>query len=244
MKAVNLIPEDLRGVQPGGPARTGIAPYVVLGVLGALVVFVSLWAFLGKQVTDKQADTARVSAEADAAEAKAGGLVAFTKVADARKERLETVGGIARSRFNWPHALREVSRTLPRDVFLTQMVGTVAPGVTVDGGGGGAASGLRQAVPSPALELTGCTSGHSEVAELMASLRSVEGVTRVALADSEKPEDVGSTTGDTSCQKTTQWPKFDIVVFFEASTATPSTGAPGTAPAAAPASSSSQGTAG
>ena len=63
----------------------------------------------------------------------------------------------------WPRAAstgrtrcEEVARVIPSDVSLTTLTGTVAPGVALQAGGGGASSGLRGALPLPALEINGC----------------------------------------------------------------------------------------
>ena len=141
---------------------------------------------------------------------------------------------LANARFDWEQSLRDLSRALPSDVYLSSLKGTL-------GGGGAGGSGLRTAIGSPALELSGCTRNHTAVATLMSRLRNVQGVTRVSLAKSEKAAttDGGTTTGP--CGNNSP-PTFEVVVFFEKATvesaladatgvaATPATGA--AAPAA------------
>lgn len=226
MKAVNLIPRDLRG---GGaaPSRSGGGVYVLLGVLAVAVVLVSAWAVLGRSVAGKESDLAKVTVEADAAETKASALAPYAKVADVRTKRVETVRSLARSRFDWPYALREVSRVMPDDVWLTKLVGTVSPEVSVSGGGGNA---LRSSLPSPAIEITGCTTDQANVARFVTRLRQVAGVTRVALGSTAKAAEAGGGGGATSggggggegdCrQGSPEYPQFEIVAFFERSTAT------------------------
>ena len=240
MRAVNLIPVDLRGARGSG-GRPGTAAYAVLGVLAVALVFMAAFTIAGKSVTDKKNELVRVTAEADAAEARAGQLEPYKRFADLRAKRAETIGGLARNRFNWPHALREVSRVLPDKVWLTQVVGTVAPGVSVDDASSGATGSLRSALPVPAVELAGCSYQQDDVARYLADLRRIEGVTRVSIAASEKVDSTGAGGGSTSggsggtggdCrQGNARIPKFEAVVFFEGSTATPSQAAAGTAPA-------------
>ncbi|HEV2999933.1 MAG TPA: hypothetical protein VGW75_04255 [Solirubrobacteraceae bacterium] len=235
MRAVNLIPQDLRKGAPAG--RTGNAVYLLLGALVVAVVLVAAWTIAGARITDAQNELTRVQAEADAAEQRAGQLEPYTKFASMAEKRVETVSSLSRSRFNWPYAIREVSRTIPANVWLAQVVGTVAPGVTVDDVATGATQQLRNALAVPAIEVVGCSTGQSDVARYLARLRSVEGVTRVSLASSEKTTDRGGggTDPDESedCrQGNRQIPKFEAVVFFERSTASVSAPTAGAAPAA------------
>ena len=245
MKAVNLIPSDLRRAS-GTAGATGPAVYVLLGVLTVAVILVAAWAVVGRSVKQTQADLDRVRAEATAAEQRAGQLKPYAQFRATREKRVETVTSLSRSRFNWPFALREVSRVLPSDVWLVGVTGTVAPGVTIEGGGGGATSELRNQLSAPAIEMTGCTTSQESVARYLARLRSVQGVTRVSLAQTEKLDVSADQTGggggdsgggDDCRQGNGRIPKFEVIVFFEGSTATASSGGSGST--ATPASSSS-----
>ena len=240
MKAVNLIPADLRG---GGasPSRAGNGVYVLLGALAMAVVLAGAWGIVGRSITSKKADLAQVTAEADAAEVKANRLAPYSKYAELRTKRVETVRSLARSRFNWPFALREVSRVMPSDVWLTNVTGTVAPGVNVEGGGGGGTS-LRGSLAVPAIELTGCTTDMANVARFITRLRQIDGVTRVSLGSSEKGDGGGGAGGASSggggggdCrQGSPKYPQFSLVAFFERSRAgvAGAAGATGQTPAA------------
>ncbi len=239
MRAVNLIPPDLRSGSDA-PGRSGPAVNILIGVLGVAVVLVSAWTLAGRQVADRQSELNRTRAEAAEAVRHAGLLEPYAKFSELRKKRVETVTSLSRSRFNWPHALREVSRVTPKDVWLTQMLGTVAPGVQVDGGATTGAGSLRTQIKSPAVEITGCTTAQDNVARYLAELRRIDGVTRVSLASSEKLENAtgggapvaGSGAGSDCRRGNDRFPKFDLVVFFERSTATAASGVPGQAPAA------------
>jgi Tfp pilus assembly protein PilN len=250
MKAVNLIPADLRR-HTGTAGATGPAVYVLLGALTVAVILVAAWAVVGRSVTQTENDLTKVRVEADAAEQRAGQLKPYAQFRDMRVKRVETVTSLSRSRFNWPFALREVSRVLPSDVWLVGVQGTVAPGVQVDGGGGGA-SQLRNQLSAPALELTGCSTSQDSLARFLARLRSIQGVTRVSLGQTEKvdvkADEAGSTSGSGSSgggddcrQNNGHIPKFDLVVFFEGSTATASGGGSGSTPAPTSPTSSKEG---
>jgi Tfp pilus assembly protein PilN len=236
MKAVNLIPPDLRR-QSGTAGATGPAVYILLGALTVAVILVAAWAVVGRSVANAETDLAKVRAEATAAEQRAGQLKPYAQFREMRVKRVETVTSLSRSRFNWPFALREVSRVLPGDVWLTAVTGTVAPGVQLeDSGGGGATAQLRSALASPALELVGCSVDQEAVAKYLARLRSIQGVTRVTLAQSEKLDvaddqaggGAGGGGGGDCRQGNRRIPKFELITFFEGSTATPSSGTAGT----------------
>ncbi|HEX2087450.1 MAG TPA: hypothetical protein VHF89_17335 [Solirubrobacteraceae bacterium] len=237
MRAVNLIPSDLRRAG-GSPGATGQAVYVLLGVLAVAVLMVGAWAVAGRAVANGEADLERVRAEADAAELRAGQLKPYASFHAMRVKRVETVTSLSRSRFNWPFALREVSRVLPSHVWLSSVVGTVAPGVQVEDGSGGATTPLRAQLAAPALEIVGCTTSQEQVARYLARLRSIQGVTRVTLARSEKidisqQKDAAGRSADGSAndcrQNNARIPQFELIVFFEASTATASVGTAGSA---------------
>ena len=92
--------------------------------------------------------------------------------------RAGTVQALASARFDWEQALRDLSRAMPKEVYLSSLDGT---------------SRRRRAAPpcaarstSPAIELKGCTKSQPAVAGLMSRMRNVQGVTRVSLAKSDK----------------------------------------------------------
>ena len=95
--------------------------------------------------------------------------------------RIQTVKDLAASRFDWEQALRDISRAIPADVTLTSIDGSISSGA-------GGSTSVRSAIDVPAVELKGCTLGQKQVATLLSRLRSVDGVTRVTLTKSAKPE--------------------------------------------------------
>ena len=225
MRAVNLIPADERR----GADRSGGAVYVFLGVLGMLVLLVGVWVLVNNQVTSKQSELEQLRADTTAAQQQAAALAPFRTFSSMREKRVETVKSLAGSRFDWGPVLRKMAMVLPRDVWLTSMVGTVSPGVNLStSSGGGDTSSLRAAMPGPAVELTGCTSSQAEVARVLTRLRLIDGVTRVSLASSKKSDRAagqtqpsgadGGTTGggasSTDCRGGKDVPQFSIVVFF------------------------------
>jgi len=233
MKAVNLIPEDLRGFSGAG-GRSSTAVYALIGVLATLVVAASAWALTDRQIAGHQADLAQLQAEAQAAEARAAQLSPYVTFAKLSTERQGAVRALAGGRFDWATALREVSRLVPEGVYLTSMIGTTAPGVAVEGGAG---NPLRSALTVPALEIVGCAPSQSEMDKLLPGLRAMDGVQRVSLSASEKGEASGGGGGGEGgdCrQGSDRIPQFNLVVFFRAPNAAGAAG-PAGATAAAPA---------
>ncbi len=217
MRAVNLIPPDERKGAGGAAGRSGGAAYVLLGFLAVLVVLAGVYAVQKKSVSDKRVELARVEAQASAAEARAGSLAAFTAFSGLRTTRTQTIFSLASSRFDWSHALEELARVVPSDVSLTTLNASVAPG-SGGGGGGGGASGLRGSLPLPAIEMDGCTSSQVSVARMLKRMRLIDGVTRVALQSSVKPDaagGAGAAPGGGCAASTEKEPAFALVVFFD-----------------------------
>ncbi|HVE69229.1 MAG TPA: PilN domain-containing protein [Solirubrobacteraceae bacterium] len=233
MRAVNLLPHDQRR-GGGSPSRSGQAPYLLLGVLAAAVVAVGAYVFTSNQVTSNRAEVAESQQEAASLEQQATAFKPYKDFADMSRARVQTVAQLAGSRFDWERVMRQLSRAMPGDVWLTSLVGTVAPGVSLDGTGaaGSATGGLRSAVNGPAVELVGCTESQAAVSRVMARLRTINGVQRVSLASSEKSDAVsgggsgGANSGD--CRNgSSRFPQFQIVVFFDAPKVALGAAAPG-----------------
>jgi Tfp pilus assembly protein PilN len=219
MRAVNLLPADLRSAASSGSSGSPVGSYAVLGALALLVVIAATWAVSARQVDDKRAEVARLDAEAQAAEAQVQNLAGFEETLSVANARKKVVSDLAKGRVDWADTLREISRTVPKTAWITQMAATTAPGVSVEGPG----NPLRGTVPSPAVEILGCSPNQDDVARLMTRLRAMDGVEKVGLASSEK-SDTSSTTGaapasgDSSSedcrQGTSTIPQFNMVIFL------------------------------
>lgn len=236
MKAVNLIPSEDRRGGASGSGRSGGAVYIVLGALAALVLVVAIYAQSTHKLSERRATLTRVEQQATQAEAAAAALQGYTGFAQLRQKRIDTVRSIAQSRFDWSFAMHEVARTIPPNVSLTSLIGTVAPGVPLQGAGGGGGS-VRGALPVPAIEIAGCTTSQDNVAKMMAAMRQVDGVRRVSLQSSIKGDSAagGGGSGATgACGNAGRKdPQFAMVIFFDPKPAP-------AAPAAAPAPGTSQ----
>jgi len=244
VRAVNLIPADSG---PGGRAGGGLGAYALLGALALALVGVLAYVMAHNQVVERHAQLASLEAQAQALQAHADASRPYREFAALAQARVETVRQLGRARFDWHRAFGDLARVMPGDVWLTSLLGTVTTGVTVNGSsGGGDTSALRSALPNPAIELSGCTTGHDEVARLLSRLRLMTGVVRVSLADSAKDSSGagsgggggGGGGGGDCTYGHDSFTHFGIVVFFAPLPAVPSPAQPGAtaaATAAAPA---------
>lgn len=229
MRPVNLIPpEDRRGDR--APLRTGAMPYVLIGALVALLAAVSGVVLTGNTIEERRAEVAALEAEEASVAAEAEALSPYSEFATLSQARDATVTSLARSRFDWERVLRELALVIPDDVWLTEAKGTVSPAVTLDGGS--AVSG-RETVTGPALELIGCGSSHDSVAAFVSALRDIDGVTRVGIASSERPdastaESTESGPSGDDCRTRDFIARFEIVAAFDA---VPAPAVPAAAPA-------------
>ncbi len=126
-------------------------------------------------VKDRKAELAQVRAQSAATVAQATELKPYSDFQTLAQARAGTVQALASARFDWEQALRDLSRAMPKEVYLSSLDGTISGG-----------SAVRGAINSPAIELKGCTKSQPAVAGLMSRMRNVQGVTRVSLAKSDK----------------------------------------------------------
>lgn len=240
MRAVNLIPIDER--RRSGATGSGLGSYVLLAVLALIVAVGASYTLTNKTISDRRAELADVQARAQASADEAQRFAGYTAFTALRQKRTETVRSLATSRFDWSHALHEVARTIPANAWLSSMRATVTPTASADGG---TTDPLRASINAPAIELVGCTTSQDNVANVIASLRRIDGVQRVSLSSSEKiarstsqsdgagGDSAGSTSGSGSdCRNGNfHFPQFSMTVFFETPSATGApTGAKGTTP--------------
>jgi Tfp pilus assembly protein PilN len=214
MRPVNLIPpEDRRG--ESAPLRTGALVYLVVGAFVAVLVGVTAIVLMGNKIEDRKADVARLQREDAVTQAKAQRLAPYIQFQSFAEQRVATVSSLADSRFDWERVMRELSLVLPNDVWLIDLTATAAPGISIEGSSGGA-SGLREAVSGPALQLTGCATSQQAVAGFVTALKDIDGVTRVGMSASEIAEDGAGSGSDTDCRTRDFITRFEMAVAFDA----------------------------
>jgi Tfp pilus assembly protein PilN len=240
MRPVDLRPTEEKGARGSSPlgARTGGVPYALIAGLALAVLGAAAWGLNTKSISDKEAELAALEQEERQAAAKAQALGPYAQFRAAQEQRSATVSSLAQSRFDWERVMRELSLVIPSDVWLVELTGTVAPGVTV---AEGTEINARQTVAGPALSLIGCASSQDSVASFVNALEDIDGVTRVGVTASERPElsasgggSEGSDQGD--CRTRDFIFRFEMVIGFDEVPA-PATAqtAPSVPPAAAPA---------
>jgi Tfp pilus assembly protein PilN len=234
MRPVNLIPTEER-LGERRPMRGGPLAYVVVAALALAVIGVTVLVITGNQISDRKAEVAQLEEETAAVEARADALASYTEFHSVQQARLATVAGLAQSRFDWERVMRELALILPSDVWLTNLTGSAAPGVSAEGA---ASIGLRGEAAGPALELTGCGTGQEAVAGFVQALEEIDGVTRVGIQSSQRGESSsgGDSASASTCQTRDFIAQFQIVVAFDAAPVpvVGSSDAPAAAPAPAP----------
>jgi Tfp pilus assembly protein PilN len=225
MKAINLLPPDSRGLPKSGAPKVATAPeepagigaFVLLGALALCVAALAAYVLTTNTVKDRHAQLDATTAQAEAVAQRVAQLKPYADFQQMAETRIQTVKDLAASRFDWEQALRDISRAIPADVTLTAIDGSISSGA-------GGSTSVRSAIDVPAVELKGCTLGQKQVATLLSRLRSVDGVTRVTLPKSVKPEQAaqtgtipaGAATAQTACGEGRP-PAFELVMFFERS---------------------------
>jgi Tfp pilus assembly protein PilN len=217
MRPVNLIPPEQRRGQ-SGPSKTGATPYLVLVALGLAVAAVAAVVLTGNQINDRESEIASLEVREVAARQRAEALRPYAEFASLSQTREATVKSLAQSRFDWERVLRELALVIPSDVWLIEASGSVSPGAE---GESSSDSTTRGEIAGPALELTGCGASHEAVARFAAALEDIDGVTRVGVDSSQRP-DAGPTgppsgvgADGSDCRTRDFISKFEIVAAFD-----------------------------
>jgi Tfp pilus assembly protein PilN len=189
VRPVNLIPADQRRGAARRPGqRSSMAAYAVLGVLGVAVLGVLVYVVTSNQIASKTEDLADIQSESQQQKQVADALRPYGQFADLQRARFSQINTLAANRFNWERPLRQLSRAIPRNVWLLSVTGTENPGVQIGEGGGGS-GGLREKTLAPAFTMVGCTYSQHAVARMMTRMRNLDDVTAVRLSKSARKEE-------------------------------------------------------
>ena len=223
MRAVNLLPEaDRPRRRPTGPGSAR-RPYVVLGVLGALLVMVTLYVLTANQVTSREDKADQLEIETRETQAQVRALGPFGNFMQVAQTRTAAVKQLAESRFDWERLLRELSLVLPPDAWLTDADASLTPGESAgatgvggssgSSGSSGSASASAEASDSdgPAMTLKGCAKRQPSVAQLMVRLKRMHRVEDVTLAQSAKGDSSGGEGSSSECGNSYA---FELMVSF------------------------------
>ncbi|MGH2924744.1 MAG: PilN domain-containing protein [Solirubrobacterales bacterium] len=226
MRPVNLMPpEELRGDK--APMRTGPLAYVVVGVLAVALIAVTVTVMTSNQISDKQTEKAGLEAQLAEAQAQAQRLKSFADFASVQQARELTVSTLARSRFDWERVLRELAIVIPSDVWLTNIDATVS-GTSSTGTSStpstSSSSVDTSSIAGPSLTIQGCADGHDAVAGFIAALHDIDGVTRVTVVSSDRPDSqagvaassASASAGGAGCSSRALATQFQVVAAFDA----------------------------
>jgi Tfp pilus assembly protein PilN len=219
MRAVNLIPAQERSGASVGAGRSEGAAYGVMVVVGGVALLAFLYGRADHQISSSHAESARLSAQSQAAQAAAGQLAPYTSFVSLREQRMNAVSTLVDSRFDWAHAFHELGRVLPAQVSVSTLSGAIgapAPGPTgaaatstttsvpasaassAPGASPAAGASVTSATPPgsvPLFSLTGCATSQPTVALMLDRLRLMDGVTSVTLQSSTKATGTGGSGG-------------------------------------------------
>ncbi len=226
MKAINLLPPDLRGTPKSATPKAaatpeapgGIGAFVVLGALAACVVALAAYVLTTNTVKDRQAQLEAATAHAEATRQRVDQLKPYADFQAMAETRIQTVkdlavlalrlgAGAARHLARRPgrrHAHRAERHDLQRRRRRRAACAARSP-------------------PRPSSSRA-ARLGQKQVATLLSRLRNVDGVTRVSLNKSAKPDTqtpngpapIADGPGGTAATCSgTRPPEFELVMFFE-----------------------------
>ena len=177
MRAVNLIPAEQRRGAGGIAGRSGGIVWVLTAGLAVLVLLGVVYALAVHKVAAKNSQLASLTQQVTAVNAQAQSLAPYVQVAALSAEKVQEVTTLAKSRFNWPEAMRQLALALPADVTLTSFGATANSGTPDASGVGGTG-----------FNLTGCASTQGEIANVLTDLAAVPGVTAVTLTNTTESQ--------------------------------------------------------
>lgn len=196
MRAVNLLPPDQRRQVASG-ARGGSA-YTVLVVLAAVLVAVVAYALAAHQAVSREAEAARITVEADRAEALVAEIAPFGELSQVREQRIAEIRDLALGRLDWERLTRELALVLPRETWLTSVEGSAAGEST---GAPGTAEVTGAPTAGPTVALTGCAKSQPTVAKALVRLRRLDGASEIELQNSTKTDSAGGGSDVGGCAR-------------------------------------------
>jgi Tfp pilus assembly protein PilN len=209
VRPVNLIPQEQRRRTPS--SGSGRGAHAALGVLALLLAMVVAYVLTANSVTERQNETETVRVEADRLEAQAAQKGNFSDFAAIAQTRMQSVAGVAASRFDWERFMRELALVMPEGSWLqTADASTTGDTAATSTTGAPAPAGAAPTATGPSAHLVGCTPDQSDTARMMVRLRQLHRVQDVELGSSTKEENSGQ-AGIESCGANY---KFDLTLKF------------------------------
>ena len=225
MRPVNLLPPEYR--PRAVSAEAGNRSYVFLGAMAALLIAITVYALTANQATSRNEQAAEKTRSAEAAEKRAADLAPFADFAQVKQIRATSIRALATSRFDWERLMRELSRVLPKETWLTNAEASSTASASPSAGPAAAAAPAAGAGPS--VKLNGCARKQTDVARLIVRLRKMHGVDDVTLTSSEGANASGGavsassapTSGGAGGAGCDRFFRFEVTVAFKALAAAP-----------------------
>ncbi len=185
MRSVNLLPSDAKTAARKRPSLVAVALPVAVAVPVAALGF--LFVSAQGNVSDSQARLDAIRAEISALPQPQGPEIDASLQGD-QAQRAQAVANVLGSRVPWDAVLRDVSRVLPENVWLTslqaQVVSTAAGQLTAAAPVAAPATPGLPSAPTGAL-IDGFTYSQPDVARLLARLATLPTLTNVTLTSSK-----------------------------------------------------------
>ncbi len=215
MRPINLIPEEERRRSSRDRSSSGSPlPYLIVGALAIGLIGVVMMVLISNTISSREGEVTALRAEKAEATARAEALAPYASFQAVAEQRTQTVAGLADSRFDWARVIQQLALTLPKHIYFTSLSGSA-------GGGEGGAEGII----GPSLTIAGCAPGQNAVAGFVASLKEIDGVTRVELKQSQLAEASESgATGASACSVGRK-AQFQIIVAFDGAPPSPDSSA-------------------
>lgn len=208
MRPINLIPEQEQR-RTRGPSSSGNSlAYLIVGALAIALAGVVMLVLTSNTVNDRESEVATLQVEKAAATARAQRLSAYASFQQVAEQRKQTIAGLADGRFDWARVINQLSLLLPPNVFFTNLSGSA-------GGGEGS-----EGIAGPSLTIAGCAPTQNAVAGFVATLKQIDGVTRVELKQSGLAGSEGQVNGASGCAVGNK-AQFVILVAFDEAPASP-----------------------
>jgi type IV pilus assembly protein PilM len=190
------------------------ASCAVLAVLAAAIVYLVV---ISNHVSSGREQLATVAGQLVSAERQTAALKPYDDFAKAALVRREAVVALAKGRFNWDRAFRQLADVAPAGVWLISAKATLTSTTAVDDGVSGGQTGtLRDALPGPALELAGCAERERLVPVYMNRLHAMTAASQVGFSRSERIAATGTTGTAATGTCATGTASFALVVYFKA----------------------------
>jgi Tfp pilus assembly protein PilN len=185
MRSVNLVPQDARQERVGRPrlavvALPAAAALAAVAIGGALLVSKS-------GVSDRESELQAVQAELASLPQPGGFAVVAPGVEQETAARATSIAAVLGTRLSWDRMLRDLSRVLPADIWLTTMRAQV-PSLSETAATAAAATAPTPGTAPTGVELQGYTYAQEDVATLLARLETLPSLSDVQLQWSNTAE--------------------------------------------------------